>query len=159
MPARPLAEYARFELRDITAQAQVHPKVMTKFTTELKLRIDESLGRWNAEGDKPGHAGTLAIEVVITEMKFVSGAKRFWAGALAGGSRSVAITRLIDVDSGQVLYTQEFREQANSVAGAYSIGASDNAMIDRLAAGIATWVIAHHDRAPLQADALQSTAS
>ena len=96
------------------------------------------------------YTGTLAIEVVITEMKFVSGAKRFWAGAFAGGSRSVATASLIDVESQRVLYTEEFRQQANSTAGAYSIGASDNAMIDRLAANIASWVIAHHDRAPLQ---------
>ena len=147
--ARAVSSYARFELRDITAKVEVHPKVMDKLTTELKLRIDESIARWNTEGALPGHAGTIAIEVVVTELRFVSGAKRFWAGGFAGGSRSVARARLIDADSGQELYTEEFRHQANSVAGAYSLGASDNAMLDRLAASIASWVIAHHDRAPL----------
>ena len=38
--ARAVSGYAHYELRDITAQVTVHPKVMTKLTTELKLKLD-----------------------------------------------------------------------------------------------------------------------
>jgi hypothetical protein len=147
--ARALSEYAHYELRDIQATVEVHPKVMKKLTTELKLRIDDALARWNAEGAKPGHAGTLAVEMVITDMKFVSGNKRFWAGAFAGGSHSAAEVRLVDVASGQVIDTGKFEQKAGSMKGSFSIGATDNAMLDKLAANAASWVIARHDGTPV----------
>ena len=149
---RPLAGYAHYELRDIQAKVEVHPKVMKKLTTELKLRIDDALARWNAEGGKPGHAGTLAVEMVVTDMKFVSGNKRFWAGAFAGGSHSAAEVRLVDVESGKVVDTATFEHKAGSMAGSFSIGAADNAMLDRLAASAATWVIAKHVGTPVPAE-------
>ena len=88
--ARAVADYARYELRDIQAKTEVHPKVMTKLTTELKLRLDDAIARWNAAGAEPPRAGTLALELVITDRKFVSGGKRFWAGGFAGGSHAAA---------------------------------------------------------------------
>ncbi len=147
-PTRAISEYSRYELRDIEAKAEVHPKVMAKLTTELKLRIDEAIARWNAEGSKPGRAGTLAIQMVITDMKFVSGGKRFFAGAFAGSSHSAAEVRLVDVESGAVIKSQTFEHKAGAMSGSMSIGAADNAMLDRLAASAATWVIAEHDGAP-----------
>src|SRR5262245_57067784 len=76
---RTVSEYARFELRDVTATVNVHPKVLARLTSELKLRLDDSLAAWNLEGAQPGHAGTLAVEVTITDMNFVGG-KRVWGG-------------------------------------------------------------------------------
>lgn len=149
---RALSEYSRYELRDIAADVKVHPKVMAKLTTELKLRIDDALARWNAEGAQAGRSGTLAVEVSITDMKFVSGGKRFFAGALAGGSHCAATARLVDVDTGQVAATGNFEHKASSMAGSFSIGATDNAMLDRLATSIANWVIATHDGTPVPAD-------
>ena len=147
--ARAVADYARYELRDIQAKTEVHPKVMTKLTTELKLRLDDAIARWNAAGAEPPRAGTLAIELVITDMKFVSGGKRFWAGGFAGGSHSAAEVRLVDADSGQLVDSHSVQHKANAQAGAWSFGASDNAMLDRLAASAADWVIARHDGTPV----------
>src|SRR4051812_4767707 len=75
-----LSGFARYELHDITADVKVHPKVMAKLTSELKLKLDDPMARWNQDGAQAGHAGTLAVEVSIIDMKFVSGGKRFWAG-------------------------------------------------------------------------------
>lgn len=149
---RALSEYSRYELRDIAADVKVHPKVMAKLTTELKLRLDDALARWNADGAQPGRAGALAVEVSITDMKFVSGGKRFFAGALAGGSHCAATARLVDVESGQVVATENFTHKASSMAGSFSIGATDNAMLDRLATSIANWTIATRDGTPLPAE-------
>ena len=157
-PARAIADYANYELRDIQARAEVHPKVMDKLTSELKLRIDPALARWNAEGSKPGRAGTLAIEVVIRRMKFVSGGKRLWAGSFAGGSYSEAEVRLVDAGSGQLIDSQSFEHQARAVSGAWSFGASDNAMLDRLAESAAKWVIARHDGTPVPSEEAEEPA-
>jgi hypothetical protein len=148
---RALSAYAHYELHDITADVQVHPKVMAKLTTELKLRLDEAVARWNHEGEAPGHDGTLAVEVVITDMKFVSGGKRVWAGGFAGNSHSSATVKLIDGGSGKLIDSRVFMRQADAVAGAWSFGAADNSMLDHLAADVSGWVIAQHDASPMPA--------
>jgi hypothetical protein len=143
--AQSLASYAHYELHDITADVKVHPKVMAKLTTELKLKLDEPLARWNQEGGQPGHNGTLAVEVSIVDMKFVSGGKRFWAGGFAGDSHAAGLVKLVDKDSGKVVHSQNFINHANGVAGAWCFGATDNGMLDHLAANMGAWVIAMHD--------------
>ncbi len=143
---RPVASYSRFELRDVRAQVEVQPKVIDKITTELKLKLDEPLARWNAEGSLPGHVGSLAIQVEITQMKFVSGGKRFFAGALAGGSSCSATAMLIDAESGKLLARKVFGEMSGGRKGAFTMGATDNLMLDRLAAAMGTWVIEQHSQ-------------
>ena len=143
--AHPLSAYAHYELHDITADVKVHPKVMDKLNTELKLKLDGPMARWNQQAGQAGHAGTLAVEVSITDMKFVSGGKRFWAGGFAGDSHAAGVVRLVDKDSGKVLQSQNFINHANGVAGAWSFGATDNGMLDHLAANMGDWGIAVHD--------------
>ena len=145
--AHSLAGYAHYELHDITAEVKVHPKVMAKLEAELKLKLDEPMAKWNATGADPGHAGTLAIEVAIIDMKFVSGGKRFFAGGFAGDSHAAGTVTLIDKETGKVVVTQHFINHANGIAGAWSFGATDNGMLDHLAANMGSWVIAIHDGA------------
>jgi hypothetical protein len=139
--ARPLLSYARVELREIKTLTKVHDNVLAKLKTELKLKLDEPMARWNVEGGLPGNSGTLAIEITITDMKFVSGGKRFFVGGMAGGSRAAALVRLIDAESGQILASQGFQEASNGRQGGWTMGATDNLMLDRLAATMGTWVI------------------
>jgi len=146
-----ISGYAHYELHDITAQVKVHPKVLAKLTTELKLKLDQPLALWNSAGAQPGHAHTLAIEVELTDMKFVSGGKRFFAGGFAGNSHAAGTVKLIDVETGKVVTSQAFNNQANGIAGAWSFGATDNAMLDHLAANMGSWVIARHDGSQLPA--------
>jgi hypothetical protein len=143
--AHSLAGYAHYELHDITAEVKVHPKVMAKLETELKQKLEQPVATWNAAGANPGHAGTLAIEVAIVDMKFVSGGKRFFAGGFAGDSHAAGTVTLIDKDTGKVVLTQHFINRANGIAGAWSFGATDNGMLDHLAANMGSWVIAMHD--------------
>jgi hypothetical protein len=144
-----LSGFAHYELHDMTADVKVHPKVMAKLASELKLKLDEPMARWNQEGGKAGHSGTLAVEVSITDMKFVSGGKRFWAGGFAGDSHAAGMVRLVDKESGKVLHSQNFINHANGFAGAWTFGATDNGMLDHLAANMGTWVIAIHDGSTL----------
>jgi hypothetical protein len=138
---RPVSSYARFELRDIRADVKVQPKVITKITNELKLKLDDPMLRWNEAGAQPGRAGTVAIEVAITQMKFVSGGKRFMVGAMAGSSSCSATATLVDTESGAILAREVFGEISGAMAGGYTMGAADNHMLDRLAANIGNWVI------------------
>ena len=148
---RAISSYAQYELHDITAKVKVHPKVMDKLTRELKLKLDGPLAQWNAAGTSPGHTGKIAIEVEVTDMKFVSGGKRFWVGGFAGASHASSTMKLIDAQSGKVLMSQNFNRVAGGMAGAWSFGATDNAMLDHLAANMADWLIALHDGGTLPA--------
>jgi hypothetical protein len=150
---RAVSSYSRYELRDLRADVKVQPKVIAKLTTELKLKLDEPMARWNEAGAQPGHAGTVAIDVGITQMKFVSGGKRFMVGAMAGSSSCAAIVQLIDADSGAVLAQQTFSELSGAMAGGYTMGAADNHMLDRLAANIGNWVIHQYSRPAASAEA------
>jgi hypothetical protein len=142
--SRAVASYSRFELRELRSTVEVQPKVINKITTEIRLRLDESLARWNQEGSLPGHAGTLAIEVEILQMKFVSGGKRFFVGAMAGGSSCAAAAKLVDAERGELVARKVFGEMSGGRKGAHTMGATDNLMLDRLAANISAWVIEQH---------------
>lgn len=147
--SRAVASYSRYELREIRAKVDVPPKVVDKLTRELKLKLDEPLARWNAEGAQPGRAGTLAIEVEILEMKFVGGAKRAFARAMAGNSSCVAAVKLVDTGTDAVLERKVFGEMAGGQRGALTMGASDNHMLDRLAAAMGAWVMGQYSAAPV----------
>jgi hypothetical protein len=143
---RAVASFARFELRDIRAVVEVEPKVINKIMTELKLKLDEPLARWNAEGAAAGHVGTLVIEVEILQIKFVSAGKRVFARAMAGGSSCAIAAKLVDIDSGKQLARKVFGDMSGGQRGAFTMGASDNLMLDRVAAAIGTWVIEQHSQ-------------
>jgi hypothetical protein len=87
--------------------------------------------------------------VEITQMKFVSGGKRFFIGAMAGGSSCVAAASLVEAASGKVLARKVFAEMSGGRKGAHTMGVTDNLMLDRLAAAIGTWVIEQHDSSGL----------
>ena len=138
---RAAASYSHYELRDVRSKVEVEPKVVDKLARELKLKLDEPLARWNAEGAAAGRAGTLAIEIEILQMKFVSGSKRVFARAMAGNSSCAIAATLVDVESGKQLARKAFGDMAGGQRGAFTMGASDNHMLDRIAAAMGNWVI------------------
>lgn len=154
---RAVSSFARFELRDVRAVVEVQPKVVNKITTELKLKLDEPLARWNAEGSAAGHAGTIAIEVEIIQMKFVSAGKRVFARAMAGGSSCAIAAKLVDVETGKQLARKVFGGMSGGQKGAFTMGASDNLMLDRVAADIGAWVIEQHSQAAIDAESAPET--
>lgn len=81
----------------------------------------------------PGPERTLEITPVVKEIKFVSGGARFWAGAMAGSSAVLMQVTYRDSASGETIADPEFYRAANAYAGGWSIGASDNRMLEDIA--------------------------
>lgn len=79
---------------------------------------------------------TLQITPYIKEIKFVGGGARFWVGAMAGSSAVLVQVTLRDSSNGEIIADPEFYRSAGAYAGAWSIGATDNRMLEDIAQDI-----------------------
>ncbi|MCF8068334.1 MAG: hypothetical protein K9L30_07095 [Desulfobacterales bacterium] len=76
---------------------------------------------------------TLQITPYIKEIKFVGGAARFWAGAMAGSSAVLMEVTFRDSSTGKVIADPEFFERGDAWSGGWSIGTTDNLMLNEVA--------------------------
>lgn len=90
---------------------------------------------------KPGK--TLLIKPRIKEIKFIGGAARFWVGAMAGSSAVLMDTTFVDKDSGEIIAQPEFYDQAAATGGSWSVGATDNMMLDNVVRQIISYSTAN----------------
>lgn len=150
-PAKPLDQFQRFEVRPITMDAPYSGQDANEVAKgSIQANLDERLGPvladWNA---KPAGAAphTLVIEPHIEHVKFISGGRRFWAGAFAGGSAVLMTVKFTDASTGEVVAQPEFYQHANKMGAAWSFGATDKAMLVRVAGMIANYVRNNYDTA------------
>lgn len=148
-PKVQLDHYARFELKPVVlVPPYAGQETNEKARGVVQQNFDQRLGQWvalrNGEPAKAASAPTLAIEPVIEKVRFVSGGKRFFAGAFAGSSRILLRLRLIDVASGEVIAQPEFYQHARGMAGAWTVGGADNAMLARIATLAQDYVTANY---------------
>nr|WP_295382120.1 hypothetical protein [Pseudoxanthomonas sp.] len=148
-PSVQLDHYARFELKPV----QLVPPYAGQETNEkardsVQGNLQQGLGQWvaqrNAEPVQAEPARTLVIEPVIEKVRFISGGKRFFAGAFAGSSRILLRLRLTDAASGDVIAQPEFYQHARGMAGAWTVGGADNAMLARVASLARDYVAANY---------------
>jgi len=131
-PAEPLAHFTHFELLPLqaSADAKTETAALTKIETNLKAKIPALTQGWektDANGRK------LQIEPMVEQLKFVDGGTRFFAGAFAGSSAVVMKLKLTDAASHQVIGEPEFYQRAAAMGGAWSVGGTDNGMLERIA--------------------------
>jgi hypothetical protein len=150
-PANKLQGYAGYELKALTVDPAVGDK---KNLDKVVARVDESLHQdvnpilehWNAAGDAQ-NAQKLVIEPRITGLHKPSGATRFFAGAMAGDGFINVKVRITEQPSGKVVAEPEFYRKASAVAGAWTMGAHDNAMLEKVAALVASYLNANYSEA------------
>ena len=92
-------------------------------------------------------ARTLRIEPTIRHIRYVSGGARFWGGAFAGGSAVLLTVKLSDVATGEVIAEPEFYQHANKMGAAWSFGATDKAMLVRVASMISDYLQKNYQQA------------
>jgi len=73
-------------------------------------------------------ADTLIVDANISDMRIVSGAARFWGGAMAGSSYINVHLELKDAVSGQVLHTKELSSANNAFGAAWTGGSTDKSL-------------------------------
>ena len=148
-PSEKFSDFSRFELAPIAMPApyagqEANEAAKTKIQENVDARLLPLVAAWNKLGaGKP--ARTLLIRPTITEIKFINGTARFWAGAMAGSSMVVVQARIVEKETGRVVAQPEFYAHAAAMAGAWSIGGADNAMLTRIANRLCDYIAANYD--------------
>jgi len=135
-PDMAFSKFSSFELKPInTAEAcdkqQGGEQALNAIQEKLNVKLGGLVSGWNTAGT--GHAGhKLAIEPVCVDAKLVTGAARFWGGALAGSSAVVMRVRYVDLTTGKKVAEPVFYQRASAMGAAWSFGATDRSMPDRM---------------------------
>jgi hypothetical protein len=150
-PAMPLNAFQRFEIQPISMDApfagqKSNEAAKASMQANLDLEATPVLAEWNAK-PTDGAVRTLKIEPTIRHIKFISGATRFWAGGLAGGSAVLVTVKLTDASTGEVVAEPEFYQHADKIAGAWTFGATDKAMLIRVTRMIADYLRSNYSTA------------
>lgn len=148
-PGEKFSSFSRFELLPLQAAT---PAVANQKSAMAKIEesIQNLLGkRLQALNAKPaaGTGRTLVIEPVVTELKFVGGGARFFAGAMAGSSAVILKAKFTEKDSGRLIAHPEFYSLASAMSGAWSIGGNDNGMLVRIANWLAVYFLRNYPQA------------
>jgi hypothetical protein len=142
-PARALSEFGAFELKPLATDRGVkEAAAVTKIRENLEAKVGALTAGW-----KHGSGDTLVIEPRVRELKFVGGAGRFLAGAMAGSSAVRMTVTLRNKRTGEVIAEPEFYQRAAAYGGAYSFGGTDNAMLVRITTVVEEYLRRNYPRA------------
>lgn len=122
-------------ISDAFAESGANQKALNKINeimfNNMKMTFP-NLQKLSASSEKTAKSG-LIIQPHIKEIKFIGGAARFWAGAMAGSSAVLLQTTFIDSKDNSIIANPEFYRAAGAYAGAWSMGGADNRMLEDIA--------------------------
>ena len=135
-PAQALSAFSKFEVVPIAMGApykgqEANEKALKKIQENFDLRVNPKVASWNANASASGK--TLRIEPYIQDIKFVNATARVWSGAMSGSSAVLLRMRLIDASTGTEIAHPQFFQRAAAMGGAWTLGATDNNMLIRIA--------------------------
>ncbi|MFO1154787.1 MAG: hypothetical protein U1E42_14165 [Rhodospirillales bacterium] len=138
-PSEPFINFGQFRLEPVTLSPAFKEQGYNESArASIDRSLQASLGSLLASWDK-GKGRTLVVQPYIEEIKFIGGAARFWAGAMAGSSAVVMRVTYRDQASGAEIATPVFYQHANAMGGAWTFGGTDNAMLARMAELVTTY--------------------
>jgi len=150
-PANKLQGYAGYELKPLTLAPDMAgkknvDKVVAKIEENLQQSVAPIVKQWNQSAVASAKE-KLVIEPAIQSIHKPSGANRFFAGAMAGNSHVVMKVKITEQPSGKVIGEPEFYRRANGMVGAWTFGAHDNEMLQRIAGLLANYLSANYTEA------------
>ncbi|MDM3869840.1 hypothetical protein QSV34_00590 [Porticoccus sp. W117] len=93
----------------------------------------EKISHEGAEKMEANKDHALIIKPHIRQIKFIGGGARFFVGAMAGSSVVVMEAQFVDVATGESVAWPEYQRIGRANSGAWSIGATDNRMLEDIA--------------------------
>ncbi|MBM4203620.1 MAG: hypothetical protein FJ194_05635 [Gammaproteobacteria bacterium] len=143
-PTNPLAGYGGYSLATITMDAEIGKKknadkVHKRGIENMQKHVQPVIDEWNTKADAESPE-KLIFEPRVVSLHKPSGANRIFAGSFAGLSRIIIRMRISEEGSGQVIAEPEFYQHAKAIGAAWSFGATDNVMLERVAELIATYL-------------------
>jgi hypothetical protein len=150
-PANKLGGYAGYELAamqlepDLAAKKNAD-KVLAAVEANMQKHVTPLIVEWNGRGESNA-SSKLLIQPRIVSLHKPSGANRFFAGAFSGQSRIIIKVRIEEQGTQKLLAEPEFYQHANALAGAWTVGATDNLMLERVTKLIATYLKDNYEAA------------
>jgi hypothetical protein len=150
-PPQPAREkLGRFDAYELTPATIAPAYASSSANQKAKRKIDEELsGKMrmvfnNLQVVEPGAPAkaeekTLRIEPAIKEIKFIGGMARFWVGPMAGSSAVYMQVLYRDMSTGEIIAQPEFYQKGGAWGGSWTIGATDNLMLSRIADDICNY--------------------
>ena len=151
-PAERFASFSRFEVKRIQLSPAVSSDESSREAARiiqghLDARLNAVVGNWNEASRKAARPRVLAIEPRIEQLKFLSAGTRFWAGAFSGSSAVIMKVRYVDAATGKIIAQPEFYQHAAAMGGAWSVGATDQDMLKRIADLIGEYTARNYSKA------------
>jgi hypothetical protein len=145
-PSRALSSFGSFELAPLEMSDAVRAddrKVAEAkdLETRLHAKLSPLLAEWNA-AERSGPK--LVIRPKVAGLRVVSGGARFWVGAMAGESSLDMDLALVDASTQQVIASPRIQRNAGAMAGGWSVGATDQNLLDYIAAIAHQYLVSHH---------------
>src|SRR2546421_5950840 len=147
-PTASLSSYGKFELKsmalgDAVAKDEAKAAVAKDLDTRIQERMRPLFAQWGAETAGASSAKTLVVQPRIINLRVIGGATRFFAGALAGDSSITMDLELRDAATGALVANPTIVRNANAFAGGYSVGSTDQNLLNYIA-DIATQYLQEH---------------
>lgn len=148
-PSAALDSFDRFEMTPVAMGAPyagqaANEQAKQRLQANLDERLPPLLTEWSTKPPKNDPPRVLRIEPTIRHVKFISTKARLWAGAFAGGTAVLMTVKLSDAATGEVIAEPEFYQHANAFGAAYSFGATDKAMLVRVADLVTNYLKANY---------------
>lgn len=146
-PGEPFRNFGQFRLQPVTLNpAYTENGYNLDAQKVIDRNMQEKLGPVLQGWDK-GKGRTLIVSPNIEEIKFIGGAARFWAGAMAGSSAVVMRVTYTDAATNKVIATPVFYQHANAMGGAWTFGGTDNGMLYRIVSLVVEYTQANYETA------------
>ena len=150
-PKKVFSDFDNFEMKDIVLSPEyesqpANVKAKDKIQAVLNARLSNVLESWGQKEIR-GSGATLIIEPKITHVKFIGGNARFWVGPFAGSSAVIMEVILKNMETGEIIAQPEFYQQSNAWSGSFTLGATDNDMLTRIADLLIDYMIANYSEA------------
>lgn len=122
-------------------------EALSEIQSRLNTRLGGLLQGWTATPAAGATKRTLIVEPVCVSAKIVSTKARIFGGAMVGDSGVVLNVRYVDAASGKLIAEPVFYQRASGIGGAYSFGATDRDMLERITALITRYTSDNYDAA------------
>lgn len=133
--------FAPFTIKEELANDYPQAASELESSAMTALQMGKQFARVDAvSGDVVGSAGTLVVKAKITEMRIVSGAARFWGGAMAGSSGVELDLRLVDSVSNKVVREEKLSSWNNAWGAAWTGGSTDNSLLSDMGKIVAQYI-------------------
>ena len=137
-PAEKFSSFNHIELLPVELVSpykgqDANERALLKIQENVTFKMAPLLPKWNESAAATVPSKTLVITPVITEIKFINGAARFWAGAFAGSSAAIMKVQIVEKETGRTIAAPIFYARAAAMGGAWTFGATDNLMLTRIA--------------------------